>query len=134
MQQVRYPPWRKRTENPCVGGSIPPHTTEPLIKSEAFYFMYFVYILYSMSSRKTYVGYTNDINRRVQEHNITESSGFTLRYRPWTLIRTEQYASKSEALEREKYLKTGKGREEVKFHVVNFLDSAGAVSAVAEKD
>jgi putative endonuclease len=96
--------------------------------------MYFVYILYSMSSRKTYVGYTNDINRRIREHNITESNGFTLRYRPWTLIRTEHYASKSEALEREKYLKTGKGREEVKLHVVNFLDALGAVSAVAEKD
>src|SRR5580692_4953898 len=38
MHQVRYPPWRKRTENPCVGGSIPPHTTESLIKSEAFLF------------------------------------------------------------------------------------------------
>jgi len=35
---VRYPPWRKRTENPCVGGSILPHTTEPLIKSEALLF------------------------------------------------------------------------------------------------
>ena len=28
----------QRTENPCVGGSIPPHTTESLIKSEAFLF------------------------------------------------------------------------------------------------
>ncbi len=87
-----------------------------------------------MSGRKTYVGYTNYISRRIQEHNITETSGFTLRYRPWTLIRTEQYASKPEALEREKYLKTGKGREQVKLHVVNFLDASGAVSAVAEKD
>ncbi len=87
-----------------------------------------------MSGRKTYVGYTNDISRRILEHNITETSGFTLRYRPWTLIRAEQYASKPEALEREKYLKTGKGREQVKLHVVNFLDASGAVSAVAEKD
>ena len=96
--------------------------------------MYFVYMLYSVSSRKTYIGYTNDINRRVQEHNITESSGFTLRYRPWTLIQTEQYVTKSEAMVREKFLKTGRGREEVQLYVESFLGTTGAVSAAAEKD
>jgi len=85
--------------------------------------MYFVYILYSMLSCKTYVGYTNDVERRVREHNITESSGFTLRYRPWTLIRTERFGSKSEAIGREKFLKTGRGREEVKLYVKDYLSS-----------
>jgi putative endonuclease len=40
--------------------------------------MFTVYILYSISWGKSYVGYTNNVERRLQEHNITESKGFTL--------------------------------------------------------
>ena len=96
--------------------------------------MYFVYILYSISTTKTYVGYTNNVERRLQEHNVTESAGFTLRYRPWTLIRTEQFESKQLAMAREKYFKTGKGREDIKSFIIQYLGSSGAVSAAAEKD
>ena len=83
--------------------------------------MYFVYILYSTTSGKTYVGFTNNVERRLQEHNYTESSGFTLRYRPWTLIRTENYDTKQEAMAREKFLKTGKGRDEIKNYLIQHL-------------
>jgi putative endonuclease len=96
--------------------------------------MYFVYILFSIPSGKTYVGFTNNVERRLQEHNVTESSGFTLRYRPWTLIRKEEYATKQEAMAREQFLKTGRGRDEIKNYVSYFIDNSGAVSAVAEKD
>ena len=51
--------------------------------------MFTVYILYSVAFGKSYCGYTNNISRRFEEHNYTEKSGFTLRYRPWTLIHTE---------------------------------------------
>ena len=44
--------------------------------------MYFVYVLLSPSSGKTYTGYTSDVERRLLEHNVTETTGFTLRYRP----------------------------------------------------
>jgi putative endonuclease len=93
--------------------------------------MWYVYILYSVTSGKTYAGYTNDVERRLFEHNVSESRGFTLRYRPWTLIRKEQYSSKVEAMTREKFLKTGRGREEIKVYVDDFLNN-GAVSAAAE--
>ena len=96
--------------------------------------MYFVYILYSISGGKTYVGYSNNVDRRLQEHNVTETTGFTLRYRPWTLIRTEQFTTKQEAMAREKFLKTGKGRDEIKNYIANYLGTSGAVSAAAEKD
>ena len=96
------------------------------------FFMWYVYVLYSISGKKTYTGFTNNLERRLTEHNITETSGFTLRYRPWTLIRVEHYATKMEAMTREKFLKTGRGREEIKSYVKDFLD--GGVSAVAEKD
>ena len=47
--------------------------------------MWYVYVLYSESSGKSYVGFTNDVERRLYEHNVSESRGFTLRYRPWKL-------------------------------------------------
>jgi putative endonuclease len=95
--------------------------------------MYYVYILYSAGSGKTYTGFTNDVDRRLIEHNVTESKGFTLRYRPWTMMRVEQYPTKAEAMAREKFLKSGRGRDEIRNYLRSFLD-AGAVSAAAEKD
>jgi len=95
--------------------------------------MWYVYILYSVSGGRSYVGYTNDVERRLHEHNVSERRGFTLRYRPWTLIRVEPYDTAALARERERFLKTGRGREEVKRYIDDFLGGA-AVSAVAEKD
>ena len=94
--------------------------------------MWYVYVLLSQTSGKTYVGYSNNVERRLQEHNVTETSGFTLRYRPWDLIWKEAHESKQEALKREKFLKTGRGRDELKIIKENYLK--GAVSAAAEKD
>ena len=95
--------------------------------------MWYVYILYSVTGGKTYTGYTNDVGRRIFEHNVSETRGFTLRYRPWTLIRKEQYSTKPEAMVREKFLKTGRGREDIKTFVKQFLID-DAVSAAVEKD
>ena len=94
--------------------------------------MWYTYILYSKESGKTYVGFSNDVERRLFEHNVSELKGFTLKYRPWTLIRKEGYSKKSDALQREKFYKTGRGREEIKQFIDDFLN--GAVSAAAEKD
>jgi putative endonuclease len=75
--------------------------------------MYIVYVLISLSVDKTYVGYTADLERRMVEHNHS-GEGFTKRYRPWEILFTETYATKQEAMKREQYFKTGKGREEIK--------------------
>ena len=95
--------------------------------------MWHVYVLNSMSGSKSYVGYTNDIQRRIFEHDVSEVRGFTLRYRPWILIHTESYGDRESAIVREKFFKTGRGREEIKLFISNYLNS-GAVSAAAEKD
>jgi putative endonuclease len=42
------------------------------------------------------------------------TTGFTFKYRPWKLIYTEVFQNKSEALKREKWLKTGIGRNLIK--------------------
>ena len=75
--------------------------------------MYFVYVLQSQSSGRHYIGHTSDVTQRVGQHNrgITKS---TKNRGPWSLLREERYATKAEAVRRERYLKSGQGREELK--------------------
>ena len=75
---------------------------------------YWVYILYSASSDKTYVGYTNDLERRLWEHNNSTQLSFTSRFKPWILIHKEAYATKKEAMSQEKWFKSGVGRRKKK--------------------
>ena len=85
--------------------------------------MFCVYILYSPGSGKTYTGFTNDVDRRLTEHNFTEIAGFTLLYRPWVLIHKEFFETKVEAMQQEKFLKSGQGRELVKEIVQKYLNN-----------
>ncbi len=72
--------------------------------------MFTVYVLYSEKYNKIYIGYTSNIEQRLLSHNELETKGFTLRYRPWKLIYSEVFSEKSEAMKREKQLKTARGR------------------------
>jgi len=72
--------------------------------------MFTVYILYSSDFDKIYIGYTSDIENRMLSHNKLATKGYTTKYRPWKIIHTEVFESKSEALKREKQLKSAKGR------------------------
>lgn len=76
--------------------------------------MYYVYILKSQKNAKLYVGYTNDLKRRIKEHNNGNST-FTSQNGPWKLIYYEAFMSKLDAIREEKFLKSGKGRERVKY-------------------
>jgi putative endonuclease len=72
--------------------------------------MYFVYVLQSISNLTRYVGQTDNVNKRLREHNSGKcrySSG----KRPWKLIYQEEYKSRSEAIKRERFLKSGQGRK-----------------------
>ena len=77
---------------------------------------YFAYVLLNPDGR-TYVGHTNDLDRRLFQHNDPEYHGtlHTKRFPgPWTLIHAEEFSSRSDAMRRERELKSGKGREFVK--------------------
>jgi len=66
--------------------------------------MFFVYILKSGGDKTLYIGYTNDLRKRLKEHN----SGFvksTKLKRPWCLVYYESYASRQDATKREENLK-----------------------------
>ena len=71
---------------------------------------FFVYILYSTSIDKYYVGYTNDIVRRLSEHNRIKGK-FTDKGIPWELVYKESYADKVSAENREKEIKRKKSRK-----------------------
>ena len=70
-----------------------------------------VYILYSERFKKNYTGFTSSLIERFKSHNQLATKGYTLKFRPWVVIHVEFFYSKSEAMKREKYLKTGIGRE-----------------------
>jgi len=74
--------------------------------------MYFVYVLRSQSSGKLYTGHCADLAQRLGQHNRGVSR-WTRNRGPWRLIYHEKFASRAEAMRREKYFKTGCGREEI---------------------
>jgi putative endonuclease len=75
--------------------------------------MFFTYILYSHLFDKTYVDYTSDAQGRLAAHNHPQNKGYTKKFQPWIMAHVEYFATKTEAMEREKYFKTGKGRSEI---------------------
>jgi len=72
--------------------------------------MYYTYILYSDSLDKYYVGYTSDINSRLDHHNRA-ASRYTKRGIPWKLMYYEVYSSKHDAIKREQEIKKMKSRK-----------------------
>jgi putative endonuclease len=75
--------------------------------------MHVVYVLKSLKKKYFYVGMTNNIERRLIQHNTGQSSS-TEPYRPLVLVLKETYDSRQKARDREKYLKSGVGREYLK--------------------
>ncbi len=73
--------------------------------------MYKVYVIYSNMAGKYYTGQTEDLERRLKEHNEGTLGKFTKNKGPWELVYFEEFKTREEALKREKYLKTGAGRD-----------------------
>ena len=69
---------------------------------------YYVYILQSKKNASLYIGLTDDLKRRFQEHNRGLNFS-TKTNRPWRLIHYEAYINEEDAKRREKYLKTSIG-------------------------
>jgi putative endonuclease len=71
---------------------------------------YYAYVLRSLVDGRLYKGHTEDIKKRLEEHNLGKSKS-TKGYLPWELVYLEKFETRKEAIEREKYFKTGIGRE-----------------------
>ena len=73
--------------------------------------MYTVYVLYATKYDKIYIGFTSDLKHRLVSHNHLSKKGWTVKFRPWELIYTEEYNNKADSMLREGQLKSAKGRE-----------------------
>lgn len=71
--------------------------------------MFYVYLIRSIKyPTKNYIGYTNNLEQRLEKHN-NGASIYTSDYRPWKLITYIAFSEKQKAHDFEKYLKIGSG-------------------------
>jgi len=62
------------------------YIASPLLHAARDFFMYTVYVLHSKNYDRLYIGMTSNLKQRMMSHNSLAKRGFTMRYRPWTLI------------------------------------------------
>ncbi|MFH1119252.1 MAG: GIY-YIG nuclease family protein [Bacteroidota bacterium] len=73
--------------------------------------MYYIYILHSESSGAYYTGYTDNLERRVWEHNHSPHNTFTSKHRPWRLKAAFSVSEDNGiAMQTEKFIKKQKSR------------------------
>lgn len=76
-----------------------------------------VYIIYSDDFDKIYIGMSGSLDKRIFAHNHL-AKGWTRSFRPWRLIYAESFEEKSQALLREKELKSHQGREFIRTKIL----------------
>ena len=86
--------------------------------------MYYVYILKSIKDKKLYVGCTKDLKKRINMHNSRQVFSTKFR-RPFEIIYYEAYKNKEDAFEREKFLKTGWGRNYIRRVLKHYFENLG---------
>jgi putative endonuclease len=82
---------------------------------------YWVYTLQNETTGKLYKGQTSDLDKRIERHNTRESGSMRYTYKQrgsWLLIHKEKYSTRREAMKREKFLKSGQGREWIKVNIL----------------
>ncbi len=75
--------------------------------------MYFVYAIKSGLDGRVYVGFSSNVEKRIKEHNAGKTKS-TKGFRPWRQIYSETVETRLTAREREKYFKSGMGKEFLK--------------------
>ncbi|HPJ80494.1 MAG TPA: GIY-YIG nuclease family protein [Candidatus Portnoybacteria bacterium] len=78
---------------------------------------YYTYIIKSRKNNKHYIGQTNNIKDRIKRHNNGESLSTKFGV-PWTLIHFEKFKNRSEAVKRERYLKSLKNKNYIEKFII----------------
>lgn len=86
--------------------------------------MYYTYLMRSEKDMKWYTGSTQNLRKRVAEHNAGKTIS-TKDRRPFELIYYEASIDQQDALAREKYLKSGTGKRYLKNRLKRFLSLTG---------
>jgi putative endonuclease len=76
--------------------------------------MFYVYVLRSFSKNRAYIGHTANLRSRLAKHN-SGSVKSTKFCNDWILIYSEQFSTRSLAIKRERFFKTGDGRKVLKY-------------------
>ena len=76
--------------------------------------MFYTYNLISIKTKKLYTGYTQDLKKRLFEHNNKKGGEYTSKNGPYTLIHYEAFLTEIEAKNQEKFYKSGYGKEVLK--------------------
>ncbi|HET9476070.1 MAG TPA: GIY-YIG nuclease family protein [Dehalococcoidia bacterium] len=83
----------------------------------------------SLRNGRRYVGFTSrDVGERLAEHNRGYPRGWTSRNGPFELAYVEQYRTEHEARARERFLKSGQGREWLDNRLAGYPPEAGGAS------
>ncbi len=82
---------------------------------------YYVYILYSLNDRGFYIGFTNNLKTRLTQHAGGEVDSTKLRL-PIKLIHYEYFIDEKDAKSREKFLKSGYGRKQLREILKNTME------------
>ena len=81
---------------------------------------YYIYVLKSQKDKNLYVGYTEDLKSRFEQHSKGQVIS-TKQRRPLELIYSEACLNKHDAMHREKYLKTSWGKQFLKNRLKSYL-------------
>jgi len=99
--------------SPSGGTCLPANRLVDINNQTYFYHMYFIYAISSIKRTYIYVGISDNPERRIDQHNKGYNKT-TKPYIPFKTILIEKYNNRSEARQREKYLKSGYGKEYLK--------------------
>ena len=86
--------------------------------------MFYTYLLRSKIDGHLYTGSTNDLRKRLKEHNLGKSN-YTKKHVPFEIIYYEACKSEEDARSRELYLKSGMGKRYLKNRLSRFLSLTG---------
>jgi|GEM_PF-3397090 putative endonuclease len=92
------------------------------------------YVLFSFKHNKIYIGYTSSIIQRFYSHNLLANKGFTIKYRPWIVAHVAFFTTKKEAMQNEKWLKSGLGRKYIHDNLLAFYKNQSEGSYPPEAD
>ena len=82
--------------------------------------MFYIYVLVSLVNGELYIGRTENLKKRIKEHNLGLSIS-TKRYKPWKIIYYEACLNKKDSIRRERYLKTSQGTRMIKLRLKEYF-------------
>lgn len=93
-------------------------------------YMYYTYVLYCKEKKSFYYGFTQDLRRRIKEHSVNKKPYSYTQKQTIKLVYYEAYCNEDDAKAREKFFKSGWGRNYIKKILKNYLKEKGSIQKV----